>query len=275
MKNLIYSIIPKLRNNLNLIKKKISGIYLVSKPVASKEEYLQIHNKAKKNINIEVTKLVKEFGFPINKNWLDKLALKTQIVKKKNQIDYQHGRLIYSLIRNQLKTFTNQNYFKILEVGTARGFSSIIMSKAILDSKKKGKIATIDIIPHNKKIYWNTIDDLEGPQTRKHLLRSYKKYLKSINFLTGESVNIIKNIKTKQFNFIFLDGNHDFYYVMKEYDLVKNLQKKNDLLLLDDVTPKKFDGIIKLLNIIKKENKYTIRKITSNPKRGYAILEKK
>ena len=275
MKNLIYSIIPKLRNNLNLIKKKISGIYLVSKPVASKEEYLQIHNKAKKNINIEVTKLVKEFGFPINKNWLDKLALKTQIVKKKNQIDYQHGRLIYSLIRNQLKTFTNQNYFKILEVGTARGFSSIIMSKAILDSKKKGKIATIDIIPHNKKIYWNTIDDLEGPQTRKHLLRSYKKYLKSINFLTGESVNIIKNIKTKQFNFIFLDGNHDFYYVMKEYDLVKNLQKKNDLLLLDDVTPKKFDGIIKLLNIIKKENKYTIRKITSNPKRGYAILKKK
>ena len=83
MKNLIYSIIPKSRNNLNLIKKKISGIYLASKPVASKEEYLRIHNKAKKNINIEVTKLVKEFGFPIDKNWLDKLALKTQIVKKK------------------------------------------------------------------------------------------------------------------------------------------------------------------------------------------------
>lgn len=275
MKNLIYSIIPKSRNNLNLIKKKISGIYLASKPVASKEEYLRIHNKAKKNINIEVTKLVKEFGFPIDKNWLDKLALKTQIVKKKSQIDYQHGRLIYSLIRNQLKTFTNQNYFKILEVGTARGFSSIIMSKAILDSKKKGKIFTIDIIPHNKKIYWNTIDDLEGPQTRKHLLRSYEKYLKSIKFLTGQSLNIIKNIKTRQFNFIFLDGNHDFYNVIKEYDLVKNLQKKNDILLLDDVTPKKFDGIVKLLNIIKKENKYTIRKITSNPKRGYAILKKK
>ena len=149
------------------------------------------------------------------------------------------------------------------------------MSKAILDSKKKGKIFTIDIIPHNKKIYWNTIDDLEGPQTRKHLLRSYEKYLKSIKFLTGQSLNIIKNIKTRQFNFIFLDGNHDFYNVIKEYDLVKNLQKKNDILLLDDVTPKKFDGIVKLLNIIKKENKYTIRKITSNPKRGYAILKKK
>ena len=35
----------------------------------------------------------------------------------------------------------------------------------IEDSEKVGKIFTIDIIPHNKKLYWNCIDDCEGKKT--------------------------------------------------------------------------------------------------------------
>ena len=179
------------------------------------------------------------------------------------------------MVRRELKKFTKNDNYRILEVGTARGFSSIVMSKAISDSNKKGNIITIDIIPNKKKIYWNTIDDLKGPQTRENLLKNYKKYTKIIKFLTGNSLHIIKKIKFKRFNFIFLDGNHDFYNVKKEYDLVKKLQKKSDILLLDDVTIGSFDGIVQLLKIIKKENKYIIRKIISNPVRGYAILTKK
>tara|TARA_B110000483_G_C18016301_1_gene473183 strand:- start:359 stop:898 length:540 start_codon:yes stop_codon:yes gene_type:complete len=179
------------------------------------------------------------------------------------------------MLRKELKKFTKNDNYRILEVGTARGFSTIVMSKAISDSNKKGNIITIDIIPNKKKIYWNTIDDLKGPQTRENLLKNYKKYTKIIKFLTGSSLHIIKKIKFKRFNFIFLDGNHDFYNVKKEYDLVKKLQKKSDILLLDDVTIGSFDGIVQLLKIIKKENKYIIRKIISNPVRGYAILTKK
>ena len=93
--------------------------------------------------------------------------------------------------------------------------------------QKKGEIITIDIIPHNKRIYWNIIDDLKGPQTRQQLLEPYANYLNNINFLTGNSLDIIKQFKNTQFNFIFLDGNHDFYNVKKEYDLVKkNFKKK-------------------------------------------------
>ena len=275
MINIFSNSILKIRNNINLLKKKITGIYLVSGPIASKNQYLKIFKEAKLNRNLEIKKLEKEFGFSIKKRWLDKLAFKTQIVKKKSKIDYQHGRLIYSILRKKLKNFNKNKKFRILEVGTARGFSSVVMSKAINDSKKKGNIFTIDIIPNRKKIYWNTIDDLKGPQTRENLLKNYKKYTKIIKFLTGSSLDIIKKIKFKRLNFVFLDGNHDFYNVKNEYDLVKNLQKKSDILFLDDVTAGSFDGIIDLLKIIKKENKYMIKEITSNPIRGYAILTKK
>tara|TARA_B110000003_G_scaffold261866_1_gene283983 strand:+ start:317 stop:1135 length:819 start_codon:yes stop_codon:yes gene_type:complete len=264
-----------LRNNISLFKKNISGIYLTQKPIGSKIDYLKIFKLAKKNNNSQIAKIEKDLGFRINKNWLNKLALKTQIVIKKSDINYQHGRLLYCLIRKKLSNFNEGKNFNVLEVGTARGFSSIVISKAINDSKKKGSIATIDIIPHHKKIYWNTIDDVNGPQTRKSLLKHYRKYQKIITFFTGKSLKIIKKISHKQYHFIFLDGNHDFYNVKQEYELVKNLQKKNDILLLDDVTVKKFDGIVKLLELIRKENKYKIRKITSDPKRGYAILTKK
>ena len=65
---------------------------------------------------------------------------------------------MYSLLRKYIQD-QNINYIKILEIGTARGFSSICMSKAINDTGIKGVINTIDIIPHKKEIYWNCIDD--------------------------------------------------------------------------------------------------------------------
>ena len=151
MINIFYNSVLNIRNSINLLKKKITGIYLVSEPIASKNQYLKIFKKAKLNKNLEIRGLEKEFGFSIKKKWLDNLALKTQIVKKKSTIDYQHGRLLYSMVRRELKKFTKNDNYRILEVGTARGFSSIVMSKAISDSNKKGNIITIDIIPNKKK----------------------------------------------------------------------------------------------------------------------------
>lgn len=275
MKYIFSDLFILIRNKLNLIKKKISGTYLTTKPIGSTSDYLRIFELAKKKNNSQIAKIEMDFGFKIDNNWLNNLALKTQVVIKKSDIDYQHGRLLYCLVRNKLSNFSKIKTFNVLEVGTARGFSSTIISKAINDSKKKGDISTIDIIPHDKKIYWNTIDDLNGPQTREQLLKPYNEYQKIITFYNGESVKIIKKISKKQFHFIFLDGNHDFYNVKKEYELVKNLQIKNDILLLDDVTTGKFDGIVRLLEVIKKDNKYKVDEITDNPKRGYAILTKK
>ena len=90
----------------------------------------------------------------INTNYLDKLALTTQITHKKNQINYQHGRLLYGYLYNLIK-LKKLRFINIFENVTARGFSSICMSRARIATKIKGKIDTIDILPHNQKMMWN------------------------------------------------------------------------------------------------------------------------
>ena len=78
-------------------------------------------------------------GFDIDKDWLDNLALSTQVVIKKSKLNYQHGKILYATLRNFIEKYKYQN-LTVFETGTSRGFSSICMSKAINDSHISGKI---------------------------------------------------------------------------------------------------------------------------------------
>ena len=62
----------------------------------------------------------------------------------------------------------NDKCFTFIETGTTRGFSSICMSKALIDNNKKGRIITIDCISHVEKIYWNCLKDFEGKRSEKN-----------------------------------------------------------------------------------------------------------
>ena len=90
-----------------------------------------------KKIYKEIDLFEERCDFKIDKKWLDNLALHTQVVKK-SEINYQHGRILYSSLRDYIKK--ELKYLNILEIGTALGFSSTCMSKAIIDSNIKGKI---------------------------------------------------------------------------------------------------------------------------------------
>ena len=73
------------------------------------------------------------------------------------------------------------------------------MSKAIFDSKVNAKIISLDIIPNDKKIYWNSITDhLIGKINRLVLLDNYKIFLKRINFINQTSSNFFKKKKNKK-----------------------------------------------------------------------------
>ena len=117
----------------------------------------------------------------VENEWLHNLAYLTQIVVKKSDINIQHGKLLYSLVSNLDKKIEN---LTILETGTARGFSSICMSRALIDANRNGKIYTVDILPHDTKMYWNCIDDHDGMKSRKELLKNWSKETDNIVFTT-------------------------------------------------------------------------------------------
>ena len=240
--------------------------------LATKDYYLSIYEKAKNEKFLEIDNLENSTGFNVDKSWLDELALHTQVVKKKSAINYQHGRVLYSILRKYIQD-QNINYIKILEIGTARGFSSICMSKAIIDSKINGKISTIDIISNKNKIFWNCIDDHDGKKSRQELLNPWEKQLKNINFLTGPSSLILKKINYDRINFAYIDGMHDDFNVRKEFKFISMKQKKGDFIIFDDYSSN-FPDIIRFVNEIRDDEVYEIKIVSSSKHRSYAILQK-
>ena len=240
--------------------------------LATKDYYLSIYEKAKNEKFLEIDNLENSTGFNVDKSWLDELALHTQVVKKKSAINYQHGRVLYSILRKYIQD-QNINYIKILEIGTARGFSSICMSKAIIDSKINGKISTIDIISNKNKIFWNCIDDHDGKKSRQELLNPWEKQLKNINFLTGPSSLILKKINYDRINFAYIDGMHDDFSVGKEFKFISMKQIKGDFIIFDDYSTN-FPDIIRFVNEIRDDEVYEIKIVSSSKHRSYAILQK-
>ena len=208
----------------------------------------------------------------VENEWLHNLAYLTQIVVKKSDINIQHGKLLYSLVSNLDKKIEN---LTILETGTARGFSSICMSKALNNNNRKGTIYTIDFLPNNKKMYWNCVSDLDGKKTRVELLKDYTNEIENIKFIEGFSKNVLKKINLDHINFAFLDGSHKYKDVKIEFSYVSQRQIVGDQIFFDDFTPGTFDGIVKLIHEIEKENKYELDKIFSSDKRGYVLATKK
>lgn len=245
------------------------GVLLWTK---KKNKYLNIFNEIKDKEFENINLYEKKKKFKIDKNWLDNLALNTQVVIKETQINYQHGRVLYSELSEYL--INKNQYLNILETGTARGFSSICMAQALKDREKKGKIFTIDILPHKKKIIWNCINDFNGKSSREELLKNWNNLLTYIDFKEGRSKKILKTLNLDRVHFAFLDGAHNKKNVEFEFKWVSDRQLKNDIIIFDDYNISKFDGIYELVNKIEKEKIYTIEKVKSDQNRAYAIAHK-
>ena len=75
-------------------------------------------------------------------------------------------------------------------------------------------------------------------------------------------------------DFAFLDGSHEYEDVKLEFEFVDKRNKKGDIIVLDDYTPTKFDGIVKLVKEIKSKKSYNLHFLDNNKDRGYVILKK-
>ena len=267
---------------INLLKSLIflfikKNNYLTSKPMGSREKYIALHDDCKNNTYSDIYEIEEKNGYRIDNEYYENLALHTQVCIKKSKLNYQHGRILYSFIRKYLNDNFNNGISKtinIFETGTARGFSSICMSKAIIDSDKIGHILTCDLIPHNHSMYWNCIDDNDGKKTREQLLNNWSTELELITFLHGETRKTLLSIGQSRIHFAFLDAQHKYKDVILEFEFVCKRQIKGDYIIFDDVTQKLFPGVFNAVKKIEDDGKYSINYISLSDERGYAIAIK-
>ena len=245
------------------------------KPMAKRELYEKLALEAAQIKYPEIDEYEHEKGFVIDSEWLHNLALHTQVVIKKSELCYQHGRLIYTTVRDYIHK-NHPKYINIIETGTARGFSALSIAKALADADIEEKIITFDLLPHDVAMYWNCIDDLEGPKTRAELLGNYSELInRYLVFCQGDTRIILPKIQISKIHFAFLDGAHTYNYVIHEFECIKDKQERGDIIFFDDYTFDLFPGVVKAVNEICRVHKYSKRVISASKNRGYVIATKK
>ena len=243
-------------------------------PRADSDTYLAIWEATKNKQYPLIGEFEEVCGFSIEKEWLHELALHTQVVVKESEICYQHGRLLYAKLSEYCDKHKSDS-LNILETGTARGFSTLCMAKALNDRSREGKIVSIDPLPHNIPMYWNCIDDTESEKSRAQLLGTYFDLIgRHICFLEGKSEDVLKRLELSRINFAFLDGGHDYRDVQYEVSYVRSRQKKGDIIFFDDYQESYFPGIVKAVKELDAEGSYRTNIIVANQQRGYAMAKK-
>jgi hypothetical protein len=201
--------------------------------------------------------------------FIEKLALQTQIVLKRSEPNYNHGFLLFNQLTNYISRNKKSDTILILDVGTARGFSSIVMSYVIDKLGVCGTILTIDKTSHERKTKWKSILDGNSGISRAEIFKMYKE-TKKIIFLQGKSKNVLKGTFLPRVNFAFLDGAHNWSSLRHEIDYLASRQVKGDIIVFDDYTPEVYPGVVKAVNYLK--HTYEIKILGNIKIRGYAIL---
>ena len=245
-------------------------------PKASRENYIELWENEKNSEYPSIDKFERDLGFALSKSWLDNLALHTQIVVKDYPLCYAHGRILYSTLAKYIvdNKEISKRPLNIIETGTARGFSSICMAKALNDYKSNGRILTFDVLPHEVSMFWNCIDDLEGPKTRSQLLEPWSDLMQYILFIQGDTRKTLSGIKCKRVNLAFFDGAHTYEDVIHEFSQIKSRQSSGDIIIFDDYSPGFFDGVVQAVDAISSRYSYNKELLDSGSQRGYAVLTK-
>lgn len=248
-----------------LIKEPINGeYYKIIFENIKKEDKNDLNDTYKKNLK-----------YKIDNNWMHELAYITQVTKKKSSINYNHGKYLYSIFAEYINLNPKISRFNVVETGTARGFSSLCMAKALYDYQKNGLIITIDLLPHLKKIYWNCISDIDGKKTRSELLENWRELSnKYILFLQGETSIELSKLQLERVHFAFLDGEHTYKKLLIELKYINQRQQNNDIILVDDYNKNDFDGVVKATNEFSKSHNYKLELIELDQSRNLAILKK-
>ena len=284
LKTYIRKIIDLIKNISLLVLNKIYKLPFLEKPLPrkntipnispiNKNMFLSLHKNAIEKSYIKVNQFEEKLGYTIDKKWFNDLSLITQTCIKNSELNFNHGRILYCLIRKyiQYNLENNSKNITILETGTARGFSSLCMSKAINDSAISGRVITIDCISHNTKMFWGCISDFDGEKTRGELLSNWHEELSNIIFIHGWTTETLNKIGLNRINFAFLDAQHTKNAVLEEFKYINKRQIKGDMIFFDDVTPNVFDGVCEAVKEISINYSYEIEYLPFDKNRGYAL----
>ena len=212
------------------------SIFLKSK--LNKNHYDQIKSLWNIFKNLRYLFYDKSYDLKYNEELFSKLQIKIYKIKQVLQhsnYDYFEENLSwhYHLFSGLKYYFQNQNYKikKILEIGTYDGKFTNFIAKIFPDAE----ITTIDL-DHEDQRFKNSYKRETDSILRNFIkIRQKNLNIRNINFIAMDSINICKRFKEKNFDLIWLDGDHLNPQVSIDLLNSLNLMNDNGIMCTDDV----------------------------------------
>ncbi len=240
----------------------------------SRERFLALAAGTRRNDALVAT-LGERFGKLPDAEFVDELALATQVVPKDEELDWSHGFLLYAALTGYLERVDSGRPVTIFETGTARGFSAVCMAKALRDAGGSGTILTVDMLHAERPLFWNSIADADGPTTRLELLDPWADLVEDyVVFLRADVAVALEQLGLARIHFAFLDAEHTYDAVRDELAFVAAHQRAGDVIVCDDYTPREFPEIVQAVDELAASGAYELERFASSQARGYAYLEK-
>jgi hypothetical protein len=248
---------------------------LIGRPLGSAEQYRELWERGKRDENAAIDAYEARMGAAIDREWFHALGLLTQVAIKTSPVCYFHGRLLYAALRRFAAAHPNEP-LTVVETGTARGFATLCMARALSDAGAGGRVLTFDVLPHETPILWNCLLDEDGPRSRKALLADYADLIERyIVFYRGNTRIDLRKLAFPRVHLALLDSVHTYDHVMAEYDAIRGRQRAGDFVFFDDYTPEAYPGVVQAADEICRRDGYSTTVIEGGPGRRYLIAEKR
>ena len=150
----------------------------------------------------------------------------------------EHGRLLYKLV---LEGSQGDELPVVLDVGTARGFSAIMMARAMLDGKLEGRVYSVDVVDHHEPRNWHVSkqeanEPLAGVEMSRSEIwgRWFPGESALVTTIKGKSSEVLGNWQHGLIDCAFLDGSHTYEDVSGELEALDSLMAEGGVIVVDD-----------------------------------------
>lgn len=230
--------------------------------------YLAAFDLAQRLEYPEIDRLEQNTGFAIARHRLNAAARVLACPLKVNPPHWQHGRVVYAMVRKVLVSGIDG---LLLDIGTAKGFSATMMASALADAGVERRLVSVDIVGPEERVERNSIAELEhGPLT----IREYVSRFWPIGtgceigceWYGGGSQPLLRRLKADgcKVALAFIDGKHTTQAVHAEAEIIREMQDRGAVIVFDDLQ------LPQVANAVRDLAGYTEQYVTAGPRR-YAI----
>lgn len=197
----------------------------------SRQDYADAFRRESSRDYPEMDRFEQSVGYALDRNRLEAAAQILACPVKANPPNWQHGRMLYAYARRYLSSA--QGPVSLLDIGTAKGFSALMLKWALMDAGVVGTVDSVDVIDPLAKAFRNSVLDTYS----ENRLADYHRAWPEASEIRFHKMTGLKWLQqsTERVHLAFVDGKHSGDVVVEEGKLLAARQQPWDLVIFDDM----------------------------------------